>query len=59
MRVKEWRIRRRLTQDALARKAGLHRVYLAQIETGVKTPSLAMLQRLADALNIKLVDLLR
>lgn len=58
MRVKRWRTKRQLTQQALADKVGIHRVYLAQLETGTKTPSLRTLQRLAKALGVKVADLL-
>ncbi len=58
MRVKPWRTKRQLTQQALADKVGIHRVYLAQLEAGTKTPSLRTLQRLAKALRIKVADLL-
>ena len=59
MTLKRWRERRGLTQEDLARKAKVHRVYLAQIETQTKTPSLATLERLAKALKVKLADLLK
>lgn len=57
-RVKRWRTKRQLTQQALADKVGIHRVYLAQLEAGTKTPSLRTLQRLAKALRVKVADLL-
>ncbi len=58
MRVKAWRLKRRLTQQALADKVGIHRVYLAQLEGGTKTPSLRTLQRLAKALRVNVAALL-
>lgn len=58
MRVKRWRTKRQLTQQALADKVGIHRVYVAQLEAGTKTPSLRTLQRLAKALRVKVADLL-
>ncbi len=58
MRVKRWRTKRQLTQQALADKVDIHRVYLAQLEAGTKTPSLRTLQRLAKALRVKVADLL-
>ncbi len=47
-----------MTQEALAKKVGIHRVYLAQIEASSKTPSLHTLERLAKALGVKVTDLL-
>lgn len=58
MRVKRWRLKRGLTQQALADKIGIHRVYLAQLEAGARTPSLRTLQRLAKALRVKVAALL-
>jgi len=58
MTLKRLRLRRGLTQDALAKKVGLHRVYLAQIEARTKTPSLATLEKLAKALKVKVAELL-
>ena len=57
-RVKAQREARRMTQEALAKKVGIHRVYLAQIEASSKTPSLHTLERLAKALGVKVTDLL-
>lgn len=42
----------------LAKKAGLHRVYVAQIEGQTKVPSLATLEKLAKALRVKVTKLL-
>jgi transcriptional regulator with XRE-family HTH domain len=58
MKVKTLRRARKLTQAALAKKLGVHRVYVAQIEGGTKLPSLAVLQRLAKVLKVKVQDLL-
>ncbi len=58
MRIKLWRLKRRLTQQALADKAAIHRVYLAQLEAGTKTPSLHTLRRLAKTLRVKVAVLL-
>lgn len=57
-RIKRRRLERGLTQAALASKVGIHRVYLAHVEDGRKTPSLGVLQRVAKALSTKLTDLL-
>lgn len=58
MNVKRIREQRGWTQEALAEKAHVHRVYLAQIETGKKIPSIPTLEKLAKALKVKLGDLL-
>jgi len=51
--VKRIRNERGLTQQAMADKAKIHRVYLAQIEGATRAPSLEMLERLAKALKVK------
>jgi transcriptional regulator with XRE-family HTH domain len=53
MRVKEYRERRRLTQEALAERAGISRTYLARLETGKHDPTASVLERLAKALKVK------
>jgi transcriptional regulator with XRE-family HTH domain len=58
MRVKRLRETKGLTQAALAKRAKLHRVYVAQIEAQTKTPSLAALERLAKALGVPVTALL-
>ena len=55
--IKQRRLDRGLTQAALAAKAGIHRVYLAHVEDGRKTPSLGVLERLAKALRTKITEL--
>ncbi|MDK3021548.1 helix-turn-helix transcriptional regulator [Cupriavidus taiwanensis] len=50
--VKAWRNYRRLTQDALARAAGLSKPYLSQIENRTRAGSAAALRRLAQALDV-------
>ena len=56
--LKRLRNKRGFTQEALARKVGVHRVYIAQIEAQTKTPSLGMLERLAKALGVRVTRLL-
>jgi transcriptional regulator with XRE-family HTH domain len=50
--VKRLREMRGLTQETLAAKVGIHRVYLAKIEMGVNAPSLDLLERLAKARKV-------
>jgi mRNA interferase RelE/StbE len=53
-----WRVRRGLSQAALAEKAGLSRVNVGNIETGRGTRP-ATAKRLADALTLEIDDLMR
>jgi transcriptional regulator with XRE-family HTH domain len=52
------RIRRDLTQEQLAVKAGLARVYVTKLEQGEHDPTLTMLVRLAKALRVSVTELL-
>jgi len=58
MRLKQLRANRGITQEALAKKAGLSRVYVARLETGKQDPTLTTLQKLAKALKVKVGRLL-
>ncbi len=57
--LKSIREKRGMTQAALAKKVGVHQVSITRIETGVRNPSMALLQRLAQALKVQLESLLR
>ena len=59
MHIQQLREKRGMTQEALAKKAGISRGYLARLETGRHDPSLSMLRTLAKALKVKLVDLVK
>jgi transcriptional regulator with XRE-family HTH domain len=63
MKIKRLREERELTQAVLARKVRISRVHLANLESPDKaphhrTPSLAVLDRLAKALGVPVTDLL-
>lgn len=55
--VRVWREHRGLTQDELARRVGLSKSFLSEIENGKKTGSVRTLRALADALGIELTRL--
>lgn len=46
-----------MRQADLARSAGITDAYLSQLEAGLKTPSLQVIHRLADALNCRVSEL--
>ena len=50
---------RGLTQQQLAGMAGLDRSYLSELERGMRNPTLTVQFRLADALAVRLSDLIR
>lgn len=57
-RIKRERERRDWSQAELARRAGIHRVTLADLERGASQPSLDTLLALAEALRVPLTRLL-
>ncbi len=55
--VKVWREYRGMTQQKLAEAAGISTSYLSQIETGKREGKTAVLQAIAQALNLTLDDI--
>lgn len=53
-----WRKKRGLTQLALAQETGVAQGFLSEIEAGQKPGTAATLKKIADALRIKVDDLL-
>jgi transcriptional regulator with XRE-family HTH domain len=51
-RLREWRLKRGLTQEALARKADVPTPSVSHFETGHRFPNAESLRRLADALGV-------
>ncbi len=52
-RIKDLRNRAGLTQDALAERVQINSKYLSAIERGQENPTLDVVLRLADALNVE------
>lgn len=57
-RLRELRKKRGLTQEALAESADLSGNYISDLELGLKVPSLTILVRLSQALDVAPPDLL-
>ena len=58
-RIREARLKKKLTQEQLAEKAEIGVYYLGEIERGVKAPSLKVFIAIADALGVSTDSLLR
>ena len=56
-RIKKRRNELGITQEELAEKIGVSRVYVGYVEQGRNTPSLEILEKIAKALKIKLSEL--
>ena len=51
------RTRRKLTQEEMAHRAGIHVTYLSGIERGLRNPSLKNIRAMARALGVSVGDL--
>lgn len=58
-RMREVRIERGLSQEALAALAGLHRTYIGSVERGERNISIDNMSRIAKALDVSLGDLVQ
>ena len=56
LRLHEWRTRRGLSLRGLASRAGVSYVTIVRIEAGRMSPTVAMLEKLAAALDISVTD---
>ncbi len=56
--LKRIRKKKGMSQEVLAQRAGISRSFLCEIERGRKSPSLATLERLAAALDIRQGELI-
>jgi len=57
-RVAQLRAGRGWRQEELARRSGLHRSYISSLENGERNVGLVNLHRLADALEVRVEELL-
>ena len=51
-RIRMYRTRRKLSQDTLGEKAGLHGAYIGQLERGEKNATLESIEKVARALDL-------
>jgi transcriptional regulator with XRE-family HTH domain len=56
-RIRELRKQRRLTQEQLAKRSGVHTQFVGAIERGTANPTLKVLGKIAAALDASLADL--
>ncbi|MEW6663032.1 MAG: helix-turn-helix domain-containing protein [Bacillota bacterium] len=58
IKLKELREQKELSQQGLARKAGVAQSSIHYIETGQKSPTIKVLAKIAAALNVNVSDLI-
>ena len=54
--LRRLRVKRSLSQEALAGDAGIDRTYVSRLERGLENPTIAILEQLADALGSSIVE---
>jgi len=57
--LKRIRTKKKMSQGDIARALDVHRAYVSGIENGKRNPTLATIQRLANALGVTADELLR
>lgn len=55
--VRNYRIEKGFSQEQLAAKAKVHRTYIGGIERGERNVSLVNIARIADALSVRISDI--
>ena len=58
-KVRDERLKQRLSQEQLAEKAGLHRTYIGMIERAEKNITLENIKKISKALNLDLSTLFK
>lgn len=54
--LRRLRVLKGLSQEALAVDAGIDRTYVSRLERGMENPTVAVLERLSNALDAEIVD---
>ena len=57
--LRKFRTLRKLSQEDLAELADLHRTYIGSVERGERNISIDNMERLAEALGLQVLDLVR
>lgn len=57
--VRRLRVQQNLSQEGFADKCGLHRTYIGSVERGERNVTLVTVERLAAALNVQPIDLMK
>jgi transcriptional regulator with XRE-family HTH domain len=55
--LRRLRVQKALSQENLAVDAKVDRTYVSRLERGIENPTIAVLERLTDALDAKVVEL--
>jgi transcriptional regulator with XRE-family HTH domain len=58
-RIKAIRHKKQLSQGDIARALGIHSTYISQIERGERNPTLANIEKIAEALGVSIGELIK
>ena len=58
-KLKEVRLKKKLSQGDVSRILGVHRSYISGLERGRRNPSLLTVQKVAKALGVNVGDLIK
>lgn len=58
-KIREERLKRNLSQEELAARAGVHRTYIGMIERAEKNITLENIEKLAKALGVPIEELVK
>jgi len=56
-KIKAFRKKKDLSQEALGFKSSLHRTYISEVERGLRNISIVNIARIAKAMNLKIKEL--
>lgn len=57
--VRKLRVAKGISQETLAELAGIHRTYIGDVERGTRNIALVNMTKIAEALGVRLSDLVR
>jgi transcriptional regulator with XRE-family HTH domain len=52
--IREYRVKKGLSQEDLAELCGLHRTYISDVERGERNVSLVNIEKICEALGVKI-----
>lgn len=58
-KVKEIRLKKKMSQRDVAKLLKVHRSYVSGIERGVRNPSLKVIERVANALGVNIEEIIK
>jgi transcriptional regulator with XRE-family HTH domain len=58
-RVKEIRLKKKMSQGDVAKVLKVHRSYVSGIERGVRNPSLKVIERVANAFGVNIEEVIK